>query len=98
MTKGGIVKFQWDRGNKDKNQERHQVTQEEAEAVFFDPKRRYYVDRKHSDKEQRFFVVGKTRLGRLLLVVYTHRGKQIRIISARDLNKRKEGKYYEKAA
>ena len=98
MTNEKIIKFQWDKGNKDKNQDKHQVTQEETETVFFDPKRRYYVDHKHSGQEKRFFLVGKTKSGRLLLVVYTHRGEYIRVISARDINKRKEGIYYEKAA
>ncbi len=41
--------------------------------------------------------MGKTKQGRLLFVVYTIRNKKIRVISARDLNKKREIDLYEKA-
>lgn len=89
--------FEWDQGNTTKNQDKHQVAPQEAEEVFFDSRRREYPDPTHSKQEVRKILVGKTKKGRLLLVVYTTRRDKIRIISARDLNKRKERSLYEKA-
>jgi len=44
--------------------------------------------------EQRFVSIGADALGRILVVVYTYRGKSIRLISAR-LATRKEREQYE---
>lgn len=46
-------------------------------------------------EEERFILIGKTKKERVLFVVFTKRETRIRIISARDLN-RKEGILYEK--
>jgi len=56
-----------------------------------------YKDKLHSKKEQRFIILGKTKNKRLLYTVFTIRNNEIRIISARDINK-KERKLYEKKA
>nr|WP_281719785.1 BrnT family toxin [Nitrosomonas nitrosa] len=92
------IYFEWDEGNQEKNWHKHRVTQEEAEQVFLDPHKQDYPDPAHSKKELRKILVGRTLKGRMLLLVYTIRGDAIRIISARDLNKRKEVDLYEKAA
>lgn len=92
------IHFEWDEGNQDKNWHKHRVTQEEAEQVFFDTHKQDYPDPAHSKKELRKILVGRTLKDRMLLLVYTIRGDAIRIISARDLNKRKEADLYEKAA
>ena len=52
-------------------------------------------DYKHSIKENRYYVLGKTNAKRKLFIVFTIRNNRIRIISARDMNK-KERKIYEK--
>ncbi|MEA3338264.1 MAG: BrnT family toxin [Chloroflexota bacterium] len=80
------VSFDWDEGNRDKNLASHDVTDREAEEAFFDPNRRLYPDPKHSQGETRRIIVGKTKEGRLLFVVFAVRRKKIRVISARDLN------------
>ncbi len=84
--------FDWDTGNSRKNVEKHGVTGQEAEEVFF-----YYnlnlEDDKHSKEETRFKALGKTRESRYLMIVYTKRKDKIRVISARDANK-KERKIY----
>jgi uncharacterized DUF497 family protein len=90
--------FQWDQGNEVKNWHSHQVSREEIEQIFFDPRKQHYPDPIHSLREDRKILVGKTKTGRVLLVVYTVRGKTIRVISARDLNKKREGDLYEKTA
>lgn len=89
------IAFEWDEGNRDKNREKHSVSVSEVEEVFFDPYKRAYPDPKHSLNEPRSIIVGKTKLGRLLFVVYTIRDKRIRVISARDLNKKREVDLYE---
>ncbi|KKP47502.1 MAG: hypothetical protein UR39_C0004G0028 [Candidatus Woesebacteria bacterium GW2011_GWA1_33_30] len=87
------ISFQWDRGNIGKNEKSHEVTEKEAEETFFDKKKVIYKDKFHSEKEDRFILIGKTREKRLLYLVFTKRGTKMRIISARDIN-RKEVKYY----
>ena len=90
-----VLEFQWDKGNIDKNQLKHEVYNEEAEEVFFDKHRFIFKDNVHPGHEERFRILGKTKAGRLLFVVFTKRRRKIRIISARDIN-RKEVAIYEK--
>ena len=89
------AEFIWDRGNQDKNWLKHEVTNREAEEIFFDDNKRIYKDVFHSRNEKRFIILGKTKNERLLYIVFTIREKKIRIISARDINK-KEVLFYEK--
>lgn len=90
------VEFEWDQGNKDKNFLKHQVTDEECEEVFFDTKKRVLKDVLHSDYEARYVLIGQTKKQRILFVVFTTRNRKIRVISARNLNKR-ERDLYEKS-
>ncbi|MCP4419351.1 MAG: BrnT family toxin [Chloroflexi bacterium] len=89
------IQFKWDNGNRNKNWLKHQVSSTEAEEVFFDADKKlakavFYT----TTQEKRFILLGKTRLGRLLFVVFTIRDKKIRVISARNIN-RKERPLYE---
>lgn len=93
-----ILQFEWDQGNEEKNWHKHRVKKGEAEDVFFDPDKQEYPDPNHSEQEERHVVIGKTKRGRLLLVAYTIRNAAIRVVSARDVTKRKEVDLYEKAA
>lgn len=86
--------FEWDKGNIGKNI-KHKVEDKESEEVFFDKKRFIFKDKVHSKNEERFRIIGNTKKDRILFVVFTKRGKKIRIISARDINK-KEVYLYEK--
>jgi len=90
------VGFDWDKGNIDKNWRRHKVSFKECEEVFLNQPLLLNFDKKHSRKEIRFQVLGKTNKGRKLFLVFTIRGKKIRVISGRDQNK-KERRRYEKA-
>lgn len=90
----GSVAFEWDKGNEKKNFLKHHVTNEECEEVFFDPHKRIVQHVLYMGKEERFLLIGKTRRERILFVVFTIRGRKIRVISARDLN-RKERQLYE---
>lgn len=88
------LEFHWDKGNIDKNK-KHNVENNEVEEPFFDRKRVIFKDILHSEKEDRFILIGKTKKKRLLYMVFTMRGKKVRIISSRDVNKR-EVQMYEK--
>lgn len=89
------IVFEWDSGNRDKNLKRHAVSDVECEEVFFDHYKKIQKDAFHSGEEPRYLLLGKTREGRLLFLVFTFRGQQVRVISARDLN-RQERYLYEK--
>jgi len=91
------IKFFWDKGNKDKSLLKHGVTNQECEEVFFDKNKRISKDIFHSKKEKRYILLGKTKDGRLLFIIFTIRNKKVRIISARNIN-RKEVHLYEKKA
>ena len=89
------IGFLWDRGNLDKNWVKHKVKNTECEEVFSDKKKVQFKDVLHSDKENRFILLGKTKKDRLLFIAFTLRDNEVRVISARDINKR-ERKLYEK--
>jgi len=86
--------FEWDEGNIRKNWEKHRVSHIECEEVFFNSPVIVRKDAQHSTEEDRYFVLGRTDTERLLFLVFTMKRNKIRIISARDMN-RKERKTYE---
>lgn len=100
-----IIGFEWDKGNKNKNKNKHNVEASEAEeAIDNDPV--FIYDALHSQKEERYIALGITDERRFLFVSFTIRKKKIRVISARDQDKkektyyqtnRKGGKIYEKS-
>jgi uncharacterized DUF497 family protein len=92
-----IEGFDWDAGNARKN-EKHEVTQAEAEQVFFNEPLLLLADEKHSELESRHHAYGRTNEGRLLHITFTPRanGTKLRIISARTMSIR-ERRLYEKA-
>jgi len=91
-----VTGFDWDAGNARKSEEKHGVSQAEAEQVFFHDPLLIVEDEKHSKKEPRFHALGASGEGRLLHVVFTLRanGSKLRVISARDMS-RKERRIYE---
>ena len=89
-----IAGFQWNEGNLLKNWEKHRVSAVESEQVFFNQPVLAVPDEQHSDSEARFYILGQTDTGRKLFIVFSTRDNLIRVISARDMN-RKERKIYE---
>ena len=87
--------FQWDHGNERKSSDKHNVSKEETEQVFFNQPLLLLEDKTHSQKEMRFHVLGRTDNNRKLHITFTIRINQIRVISARPMHK-KERKSYEK--
>jgi len=90
-----VTGFQWDWGNERKNAERHGVSQSESEQVFANLPFQVFEDTLHSQSETRFHAFGITAAGRRLHVTFTMRehGTVIRIISARDMNRRERMQY-----
>ena len=78
--------FEWDSGNSDKNWSRHEVRQAEAEQTLLNTPLMVATDVKHSVSEVRFIALGHTDAGRLLTVVFTVRGRRVRVISARAMS------------
>lgn len=85
--------FEWDEGNSGKSLQRHDVTDSEAEQVFFNQPLVAVSDERHSAAEPRIHVLGRTDAGRRLFLVCTVRGERIRVISARPMS-RKEREVY----
>jgi uncharacterized DUF497 family protein len=93
-----IIGFDWDAGNSRKSADKHDVSQAEAESIFFNDPLIVVEDPRHSNEEPRFHALGKTPQERSLHVTFTLRsnGTLVRVISARDMN-RKERRFYEQA-
>jgi len=87
------LSFDWDKGNISKNWEKHRVYFREVEEVFQNKPLKIFPDKQHSVVEKRFQALGITNRHRNLSVIFTIRNKKIRIISARDQNKRERRKY-----
>ena len=68
-----IQGFKWDKGNIDKNWLKHKVLHIECEQVFFNEPIIIANDVKHSQKEKRWFLLGRTDLDRNLFIVFTIR-------------------------
>lgn len=90
-----IVGFDWDDGNRDKSLVKHGVTNAECEEAFGDENRVVREDVVHSQTEARHYLIGKTNKGRTLFISFTVRKEFIRIISARDINRKERLYYYE---
>ena len=86
--------FQWDEGNAEKNWEKHRVTRFECEQLFFNKPVLALKDEDYSRVESRYYALGQTNRNCELLIVFTVRDAQIRVISARDMSRR-ERRYYD---
>jgi uncharacterized DUF497 family protein len=88
------LRFEWDNVKARSNLSKHSISFEEASTVFGDLNSITITDPAHSFSEDRFVILGQSYGGKLIVVVHTERGENIRIISARRAN-RKERKTYE---
>ena len=86
--------FEWDEQNTAKNWLKHRVSPLESEQIFFNRPFVVAGDKKHSDKEKRFYALGQTNAGRMLFVVFTVRSRLIRVISARDMSRKEREVYH----
>ena len=91
--------FEWDQGNSRKSVEKHDVSQAEAEQVFFNEPLLIVEDVSRSSYEIRLHALGQTDTGRLLHISFTLRGngKLIRVISARTMHRKERLRYEQEA-
>lgn len=75
--------FEWHDEKAQENLRKHGISFEEAKTVFNDPFSITIVNPKHSLNEERYIDIGLSIRGQLLVVVYTERQSNIRIISCR---------------
>ncbi len=87
-----LVNYQWDKEKAKANLLKHGVSFADAVTVFSDDAALTIED--DDPHEQRFVTIGMDILGRLLVVVYTWRGRHTRVISARKATAR-ERRHYE---
>lgn len=85
--------YQWDRNKAVANVQKHGVDFADAVAVFSDDFAITLTDERFD--EERFITIGVDAFDRVLVVVYTMRGNEIRLISARRATKRERQQYEE---
>jgi hypothetical protein len=83
--------FEWDPAKARSNVEEHGVSFPDTFAVFEDPSA-ITIDDPH-DEEDRFITLEMDAFGRILVVIYTWRGENVRIISARKANRTERRNY-----
>lgn len=88
-----MLNFEWDPQKAESNIEKYGVSFEEASTVFRDPLSLSIDDPLHSTGEVRMVQIGSSHKNRLLVVVHTERGDNIRIISARKATKEERNNY-----
>jgi uncharacterized protein len=89
------LNFEWDANKAKSNLAKRGISFEEASTIFEDPRSLTIPDPVHSELENRFITVGSSHRGKLLVVVHTERGDNIRIISARIASRRERQTYEE---
>ena len=77
------MEFEWDDAKAASNVRKHGVSFHEAASAFADPLGAVLSDPDHSADEEREILIGHSERGRLLVVSYTERPPNTRIISAR---------------
>jgi uncharacterized DUF497 family protein len=87
------VGFEWDPEKAESNFGKHGVRMSEAIPVFDDPCAITMTDDESDPGEQRFVAIGMGARARLVVVVYTWRGADIRIISVRPAEAREREEY-----
>lgn len=90
-----MIKFTWDPKKSAQNQKKHGVSFEEAQSAFFDESALEFADPDHSAEEDRFILLGRSFLLRMLVVCHCHREKEgvVRLISARKATPKERGSF-----
>jgi uncharacterized protein len=92
-----MVRYQWDKNKAASNFRKHGIYFADAVSVFADELALTIEDDR--PEERRWVTLGRDLFGRMLVVVYSWRGDEIRIISARKASakeRRQYGKKHEK--
>lgn len=86
--------FDWDQGNLE-HIKRHNVKATECEEGLLNKPLIVNEDETHSQTEERIRVYGQTNNGRLIFMIFVIRNNKLRVISARDQNKKERREYEE---
>ncbi|MDR0321987.1 MAG: BrnT family toxin [Treponema sp.] len=88
-----LVGVEWDEAKNILNKQEHKLSFEAAQYVFVDPERLERLDRSEGNTsgEERLQTLGM--VDKVLFVVYTERGENKRIISARPADKSERRSY-----
>ena len=91
------INFKWNQSKSKINFQKHGISFEEAQSVFYDDFAIEFFDDEHSEDEDRFILLGMSEKFRILVVCHCYRESDsvIRIISSRKAT-RKESKYYKR--
>ncbi len=89
------MSYQWDFKKAASNLEKHGVDFADTVGVFEDAWA-LTIKAQYLEDEQRFVTIGMDFLGRILVVVYTYRNDDIRLISSRRATKRERRRYERK--
>ena len=87
--------FEWDAGNAGKVVSRHGVEPGECEQAFLSEPFLIRYDDAHSKSEPRWRALGRTSGDRWLFIVFTVRNNLVRVLAARDMNRREKVRYGE---
>jgi len=82
---------EWDPEKASENLAKHRVSFADAVAVLEDEMALTMND--EDEQEGRYVTMGTDAIGRVLVVVYTWRDEEIRMISARKANRRERAEY-----
>ena len=88
----GDLIVEWDDEKAEINYKKHGIRFEKATEIFLDEFLIDDYDEEHSYYEDRIRVIGM--VDKVLVVIYTERGENYRLISARFATKREVKKYY----
>ncbi|MEX2525967.1 MAG: BrnT family toxin [Gammaproteobacteria bacterium] len=88
--------FEWDEKKNRTNQRKHGVSFEEARTAFFDENARVIPDPDHSEREERFVLLGLSTAIRILVVshCYKQSDQVIRIFSVRKADRDEQQQYH----
>jgi uncharacterized DUF497 family protein len=89
------LQFEWDKSKSRLNLRKHGVSFEEAQSTFYDENALLIDDPDHSEREERFVLLGISSAARTLVVSHCYResGGTIRIISARKATRPERDQY-----
>ena len=87
------MRYQWDRNKASTNLNKHGIDFADAVSVFSDELAITIFDDRF--EEERFITIGMDILSRILVVVYTLRDDEIRLISARKATRNERRQYEE---
>ena len=89
------ISFEWNERKNRSNTEKHGVSFEEAKSVFSDECALMIDDPDHDDGQERFILLGFSKVAWLLVVSHCYRTDEqiIRLISARKATKHESNNY-----